>query len=326
MSINKIGVFGLLTFTVIASLLIVPAFSSSPFSMKDKIKKNIDKEKIEEKLNYKSFLNIEYDKKKDVDPNLLSLDIYTPEKIDENKKLPVVIMVHGGGWKNGDKANKDIVIPKAYYFTNQNAIYVTLNYRLAPEAGFPDYPIDVAKGINWAYDNIEQYGGDKDKMFVMGHSAGAHLAALVSLDERYMLETDEEKISIENKIKGVILLDGAGYNIPEVMKNASPIQKNIYVNAFGRDPETWEKASPINYVESENNKIPFLVFYLADREDTTLISTELTDKLTLNGHKAINYPVKDKTHSGINIEFGYPNDEVSKATTEFITQILTENK
>jgi len=96
--------------------------------------------------------NIPYATVNGVDPNLLSLDIYAPSGA---KDLPVMLMIHGGGWANGDKANPDVGINKVDYFTAQGTIYVSINYRLSPDVQHPAHVQDVAAAVSWVLENID---------------------------------------------------------------------------------------------------------------------------------------------------------------------------
>ena len=105
------------------------------------------------------------------------LDIYHPKK---TKDAPVMVYIHGGGWRRGDK---DRVGEKAVFFNSKGWVFISANYRLLPEGRHPNNVDDVAKAIAWTHDNIKKYGGDPEEIFIMGHSAGAHLAALVVTHE-----------------------------------------------------------------------------------------------------------------------------------------------
>src|SRR5262245_27804511 len=109
-----------------------------------------------------------------------TLDVFAPA---EGKNHPVVIWIHGGGWQAGNKTDVQIK-PRA--FADKGFVFVTTNYRLLPAATIQQMAGDVAKAIRWAHDHARDYGGDPDTLFVMGHSAGAQLAALVCTDDRYL--------------------------------------------------------------------------------------------------------------------------------------------
>src|SRR5262249_28651835 len=100
-----------------------------------------------------------------------TLDVYAPT---EGKDHPVVVWIHGGGWQAGDK--KDVQ-KKPQALVDKGFVLVSINYRLLPEVTIKQMAEDVAKAIRWVHDHAKDYGGDPDTLFVMGHSAGAQLAA-----------------------------------------------------------------------------------------------------------------------------------------------------
>ena len=151
--------------------------------------------------------NITYAHIAGVDPNLLSLDVYYTDPT--GAKRPVMIYVHGGGWIGGDKAH---VGAKPEFFTQAGYVFVSVNYRLSPQAKFPAHVQDVASAILWAMKTIAQYGGDPNQIYLMGHSAGGQLVTLVATDEQY-LKADGAGLSL---IKGVISLDTAAYDIAHI--------------------------------------------------------------------------------------------------------------
>src|SRR5262245_48182174 len=107
------------------------------------------------------------------------LDVYSP---DGSKNLPVVFWIHGGGWQAG---NKGMVGVKPKAFTEAGFVFVSINYRLLPSADMTALTTDVAAALGWVHKNIETYGGDPNRLLVMGHSAGGQLAALMCTDEKY---------------------------------------------------------------------------------------------------------------------------------------------
>jgi len=128
------------------------------------------------------------------------LDIYTPEKQARNS-LPVVFWIHGGGWQTGDKGD---VALKPKVLTERGVILVSTNYRLLPEVTMDELVGDVASSLGWVHRNIAKYGGDPGQIIVGGHSAGAQLAALICIDDKYL---KKEGVSFE-VLKGCIPVDG----------------------------------------------------------------------------------------------------------------------
>lgn len=132
------------------------------------------------------------------------LDVYRPASLTTvpgTAAKPVVVFFYGGAWDSGDKSGYLFV---AEALTSRGYVVVVPNYRLYPEVTFPTYMDDAALAVKWTFDNIAQYGGDPARVFVMGHSAGAQLAALVAYDAKYLA-----RIGIDqHRIKGVVSLAG----------------------------------------------------------------------------------------------------------------------
>src|SRR5580698_11456292 len=95
------------------------------------------------------------------------LDVYSPP---DAKNLPVVFWIHGGGWETGDKTSVQI---KPQVFVDKGFVFVSTNYRLLPKVDMGTIVRDVAKSIRWVHDHIAEHGGDPERLFIMGHSAGA---------------------------------------------------------------------------------------------------------------------------------------------------------
>src|SRR5467141_2401252 len=108
------------------------------------------------------------------------VDIYAPEGA---KNLPVVFWIHGGGWQTGDRTDVQV---KPQAFADKGFVFVSTGYRLLPNVEMGTIFSDIAKSVRWVHDHIAEYGGDPKRILVMGHSAGAQLAALICIDDRYL--------------------------------------------------------------------------------------------------------------------------------------------
>jgi arylformamidase len=263
-------------------------------------------------------LNIPYARMSGVDPNLLSLDIYKPKSSSTNAQQtnkPVVVMIHGGGWRTGDKGNVSQGRQKASFFTGHGFVYISVNYRLSPAVQHPAHVEDVAKALAWIFDHIANYGGDPKRIFLMGHSAGAHLAALVTADEDYLNKLGKSPAMLS----GVILLDSAGYDIPRNLDDFSdsPLPRPIYEGAFGKDRQTWIQASPIQYVKRGKILPPFLVFH-TERKSSEAISKEFVGALQKAQTPAAAVLAKGKSHQALNSDIGQPEDRPSGLILEFL--------
>ena len=258
---------------------------------------------------FKQYPNIRYADVPGVDPNLLSLDIYAPKTGQDH---PVILMIHGGGWQRGDKAKANVVANKARYFTEKGHVFVSINYRLAPAVRHPVPAQDVARAIAWTRNNIGRYQGDPERIYLMGHSAGAHLAALVATDQRYLQGVQQSPRSL----KGIILLDGAGYDIPKLMREHN--QPRIYTAAFGDDERVWRDASPITHIAKGKPIPPFLIFY-TPRPRAQMLSEQLSKSLTSAG-VSVRSKMINASHKQINQDVGNPDGEATRAIMEFLSQ------
>lgn len=264
--------------------------------------------------------NVRYAKTEGVPANFQSLDIYTPMTVDKATPRPVVIMIHGGGWRKGDKANRSMTRYKAPHFVACGYVYVSINYRLSARPDDPKHPAhvqDCAKAIAWVHDNIATYGGNPERLFVMGHSAGAHLAALVSTDHR-RLEAEGKKLGI---IKGTVSLDTAAYDIPRYINElgGGPVMKRLYENAFGTTRAAWTDASPRHHVAPDKGIPPILFFHTGKRMAGEQLSKEMVEALVKAGTPAQAIHAADKDHAGINQCIGQPDDPYTKVVTEFLS-------
>jgi hypothetical protein len=179
------------------------------------------------------------------------LDIYAPED-PAGKSLPVMFWIHGGGWQAGDKS--DVALkPKA--LAERGFVFVSTNYRLLPEVKIDDLIGDVARSLGWVHRNIARYGGDPTRIFVGGHSAGAQLAALICIDDRYL---KKEGMSFD-VLKGCVPVDGDTYDIPKIIMTAEHRQAVYggkmftfgHRQKFGNDPEKHVDLSAVTHVAKD---------------------------------------------------------------------------
>jgi arylformamidase len=105
-----------------------------------------------------------------------TLDIFPAERLLDGALAPVLVFIHGGYWRSLDKADHAFLAPA---FVKQGACVVVPNYALCPAVTIPDIALQMVEALAWVYRHIAQYGGDTDRITVVGHSAGGHLAALL---------------------------------------------------------------------------------------------------------------------------------------------------
>jgi acetyl esterase/lipase len=238
-----------------------------------------------------------------------TLDVYA---MNDGKTHPILMFVHGGGWEIGDKGNQ---LAKPEAFVRAGYVYLSINYRLVPEVMFPQNVQDVGDAIGWTYKNIAKYGGDPNCITIMGHSAGAHLVALVGTDEAYLKPHGLTLAAI----KGVITLDTASYDIPAVLAGKyGKKSDDAYAPMFGTDPATWKAGSPIAHISAGKSIPPFLVVYVARRPDSKAASEDFEAALKTASVSVGLYPAQNKTHETLNKELGTPGDAPTARVMEFL--------
>jgi len=177
--------------------------------------------------------------------NNLLLDIYAPKKIKKPKKI--LVYVYGGNWRSGRKGLYKFL---GKGFARKGIICVVMNYRLNPTP-IDTMAYDVAKAVRWTKQNAFKFNGDTNNIYISGHSAGGHLAALVATDNDYFKE-----LNMSNPIHGVILIDAFGLDMHKYLTVSNSPADSIYTKVFSSDPAKWKKLSPINYLNK--NTPPFL--------------------------------------------------------------------
>jgi arylformamidase len=251
--------------------------------------------------------NIRYATRAHNDPDLTSLDIYAPR---EGTRHPVLLWVHGGGWQNGSKNN---VGNKPHAFTTAGYVFISINYRLSPQVQHPAHVQDLASAIAWVHNRIKAYGGNPNAISLMGHSAGAHLAALVATDERYL---KAERLTL-NVLRSVVCLDTGSYDLTQ---GGWKKEEVIYPPVFGTDPVLWQDASPITHVVANKGIPPFQLFYADTRRSKQSQVQAFAQELQSAGIKTVIIAAPNKTHRTINRELGQPGDLITRQVLNFLNQ------
>jgi arylformamidase len=241
-----------------------------------------------------------------------SLDVYAPA---EGKSLPVVVWIHGGGWRQGDKA---AVQQKPQAFVDRGFVFVAINYRFIPDVTLKEMTGDVAKAIRWVHDHASEHGGDGRRLLVMGHSAGAHLAALVCTDDRY-LQAEGLPLSI---VKGCVPVDTAAYDVPRRFADLEAAKGSKGQEIFGGDETMHRELSPITYAGKVKQIPAFLILHVADRRDSKAQSEAFAAALTKAGVIADVVPAEGKTHGTINSDLGRSDDKPTQALFAFVEKQL----
>lgn len=248
------------------------------------------------------------------------LDIYSPKGA---KNLPVVFWIHGGGWQTGDKSSVQL---KPQFFTDKGYVFVSTNYRLLPNVDMITIFRDIAKSIRWVHDHIAEHGGDPQRLLVMGHSAGAQLAAIVCTDDR-LLKAEGLSLKI---IKGCVPVDGDTYDVPAIIETAEtrrrvhgqPQAKFGHREKFGNDPAKHRDYSAVTHVAKDKGIPPFLILYVADHPDNAAQAQRFGAALKDASVPVTLFGAKETNHTRINAELGQADDPSTKALVEFLGQAL----
>jgi arylformamidase len=248
------------------------------------------------------------------------LDVYSPSQA---KDLPVVFWIHGGGWQAGDKSDVQL---KPQAFMDKGFVFVSTNYRLLPDFDMGTIVRDIAKSIRWVHDHIAEYGGDQERLFIMGHSAGAQLAALVCIDDRY-LKAEGLSLAI---IKGCVPVDGDTYDVPAIIETAEtrhrvhglPPIKFGHREKFGNDPAKHRDYSAVTHVAKDKGIPPFLIMHVAGHPDTGAQSQRLANALKGAGVSVRVYGAPESTHNKINADIGSPGDPGTAELFKFVGESL----
>ncbi|MCB1644583.1 MAG: alpha/beta hydrolase [Pseudomonadales bacterium] len=264
---------------------------------------------LSEDAPYRKMENIRYAESPGTDPDLQSLDVYyhTPKH-----KSPVIIYIHGGGWAFGDKAD---VYHKPDFFLKQGIAFISMNYRLRWDYQLIDQAEDVVSVIDWARTNADKYGFDPEKLILMGHGAGAHLAALVATDPSYL----SFRQLYPGDISAVVAIDTLSFDIPRVMHELGNfLERRQHELIFGKDESAWLAASPIHHVAVGKALPGFALLYVADNEATMLQARAFAKKLSSASADAIMIPGNDKTTDSIDMDLGKEDDNTSRALMTFL--------
>ncbi len=221
---------------------------------------------------------------------------------DVRGPAPLIVYVHGGGWQRGSKDNATGRF-KPVHYPEQGYAFASINYRLVPAATVEQQAADVAGAVKALIDRAATLGIDQRRIVLMGHSAGAHLVALVGTDERYLRGAG---LSFAD-IAGVIPNDGAAYDVPAQMKDGPPIMQKTYAQAFGTDPARQKALSPTAHAAAPNAP-EFLLLYV-QRPDGVRQAKALGDALVAGGSRVEHgsFPGEGlKGHAEINRSLGDP--------------------
>lgn len=247
---------------------------------------------------------------------LQSLDVWRAK--DVKGPAPLLVFVHGGGWKRGSKDNATGRF-KAEHYPGQGYAFASIDYRLVPASAVEQQAEDVAMAVKALIDDADRLGIDRRRIVLMGHSAGAHLVALVGTDEQYLKSVG---LSFAD-IAGVIPIDGAAYDVPAQMKDGPPIMQKTYRQAFGSDPARQAKLSPTLHAAAPNAPA-FLLLYV-QRPDGVRQAKALGAAVEAGGSKVEHgsFPGEGlQGHAEINRRLGDPSYAPTAAVDAWLKRVF----
>jgi acetyl esterase/lipase len=188
------------------------------------------------------------------------LDVYRPR--EPRSGCPVLLQIHGGAWVFGRKDNQGL--PLMNEMVRQGWVCVALNYRLSPQATFPDHLVDCKSALRWIRGHVAEYGGDPGFVAVTGGSAGGHLAALMALtpnEPEYQPGFEDVDTSVVAAVPFYGAYDFLEHNGVRVERASRPsfVEKLVMKSSPREARRAWERASPIRWVHA--GAPPFFVLH-----------------------------------------------------------------
>jgi arylformamidase len=238
-----------------------------------------------------------------------ALDLYAP---GVGKGLPVVAYIHGGGWRYGDRKE---VHQKPAAFVARGCVFVSLGYRLVPEVRNREQCGDLALGLRWVRDHIAEYGGDRDRIHLVGHSAGAPLAASVVVDPGHLATAGVPLAAIRT----VTGLDGDCYQISKQWEMVDAKTRAYHETVWGADPKGWEDPSPITHLRQGRSYPAFLLAHLTSRADSRWQAEAFAARCREVGASARVLAV-GTTHEAMNEKLGCEGDVTTAEVYRFMAE------
>ena len=274
------------------------------------------------------------------------LDLYLPRGQTD---CPVAMLVHGGGWQLGDKNSCGLYASVGEFFARNGIAAVLPNYRLSPKVKHPEHVKDVARAFAWTRENLAEYGGRVDRLFLVGHSAGGHLVSLLTTDPAYLAAHQ----LTDSAIAGVISVSGV-YCIPPGKSSGRlggptadafrldqvfpfkapssefcqlpiwpfpglPLQLDPYSRVFGDDPKVRCNASPIFH--ARRGLPPFLIAHAEDELPTLAeMARDFHHALTARGVESELLCIAHRNHSSAYLHAVSAEDPLGAAMLAFISK------
>jgi acetyl esterase/lipase len=234
------------------------------------------------------------------------LDVYLPARAQQ---APVLLLVHGGGWRRGDKDNDRVVDNKVARWVPRGFVVVSVNYPMLPEADPLAQADAVARALAWVQRQAAGWGADPARVVLMGHSAGAHLVGLLAA------EPARVRAAGAQPWLGTVALDSAAFDVPAVMGGQ---HLRLYDEAFGADPAFWRAASPLQQLDVAG--APLLAVCSSVRRDQPCAQAEAFAARARGLGMRVEVLPEPLSHGQINQQLGLDND-YTRAVERFLASL-----
>ena len=229
------------------------------------------------------------------------LDVYSPKG---KSGRPIMMFVHGGAWALG---NRRQVGRKPKFFTRAGFVFASIGYSLYPSANVETQKNQVAQAVKFMRQNAERFGGDRDKIILMGHSAGCHLASLATLS------------GLVPGIKGLICNDTGAYDLHYLANINNGTLPTLYAAPF-RKRKNWVRWSPITYAANKPN-LPLLVPWSGGK-NRPRITANFISRLQQNNADVTPFNGSSYSHLSINKSIGKRGDRLTNSILDFVSNSL----
>lgn len=231
-----------------------------------------------------------------------ALDAYIPAQA---KAAPVIVMVHGGAWRLGDKRARGVVENKVAHWLPAGYVFVSVNYRMLPNTPPLAQAQDVARALAFAQKQAGAWGADPRRFILMGHSAGAHLVALLNAQPKLAVDLGAQPWM------GAVALDSAALDVVQIMEAK---HLRLYDQAFGANPSMWPAVSPYHLLTQAQR--PILLVCSSRRAVSCAQARRFADKARSFSMQA-RVLEQDLSHADINHRLG-EDASYTRAVDEFL--------
>lgn len=225
-------------------------------------------------------------------------DVYLPPAV---RRAPAILLVHGGSWTYGDKDHPGLIPNKAEYWLPKGYALISINYRLLPDTPPLEQARDVARALATAQRQAVAWGVDRDRFALMGHSAGAHLVAVLAASPELLREAEAASP------RGAVMLDSAAYDVERLMKQQHP---RLYDRVFGADPAAWAAVSPYGLLSRK--ALPMLAVCSTRHVMGSCAQARAFERKAAAKGVRVEVLPQDLSHMQVNRELGAPSEYTEK--------------